>query len=822
MRRKYLKFVAVMVFLTFLLGCIGQKEEQILEEPEEREEREEPRLEPVVSLSQLNFELEDFIGEKVWVLGFYGDDRITGDGVGFLVLDFYMLIIDKPLSPHSFVRLDGNLPPYEMNSAEVLVYGEVKDFAATYNAFCVSPTPLITVEDYHLVTPPEWGGAERSFSLSLGSSLSFSSAFTGVKGLFSTVLDYFFVDAQKNNNRALIISGGVDKNSNHARYKDEVAATHKKLKDLGYTDDQIDVVHNNGEAIKVNGKNIVDSKATKEKIKEIIEKYKDKMPASSTLTIFVSDHGAGYNPDAGYNGEKTGSSHENETGKTYPESELKIDCKAKVYRQTVWTNRLREAWWVYMDKKKNQLQLYKRENGKWVLKGSDTNKDGRIEESETGQDIDGDGDKDNVGWSEGDLGNWQHRTNQWDTNKDGQNDVRARWDGAKYVVEKKKNGTWGEVGKDTNGDNVIDSTDGGIDWNGDGDKNDRVGFHEGICLWGTEVLWDDELAKMLEPLQKKGIHILVKMCSCHSGGFIGNLKWIVEKIVTFAGEDTYHHDLGYKDGKWYSAAQRAFLNTLDGTNVESWDKAFEEGKKADDKAWDDWKRSTPGKTNDYYNKFKNEHQKWEKPLHESGSMFGEDNGSYIIVLEIPKGLEGTVYDIEIYFGLQSPKWAQGKVLEVPEGFSKEEIPGGIRITSDKPFPSNPVVFRVEGLQNAENVRVELTGKDHTSLGYIKPSKVPHWVLECTLTLSTATGMEYREASTEEKEKMLDKPETQYIEDMKADLRIYIRSTHPSVTEDMRECAKNLLEYLNSDSVSQKEKEQIAKLYWETIKSVLSG
>jgi hypothetical protein len=36
-------------------------------------------------------------------------------------------------------------------------------------------------------------------------------------------------------------------------------------------------------------------------------------------------------------------------------------------------------------------------------------------------------------------------------------------------------------------------------------------------------------------------------------------------------------------------------------------------------------------------------------------------------------------------------------------------------------------------------------------------------------------------------------QTQYIEDMKAELLIYIRSTHPSVTEEMRECAKSLLD-----------------------------
>lgn len=176
----------------------------------------------------------------------------------------------------------------------------------------------------------------------------------------------------------------------------------------------------------------MDSKATIQKIKEILEKYKDEMPASSTLPIFVTDHGAGYKPDKGYNGAKTGSSYENKNGKTYLEKELKIDCRAKVYRECTWKNQKNEVWWVYIDKNTNRLKLYKKEGGKWVLKGSDKNGDGRIEESETGQDIDGDGDKDNVGWSQTALGAWKYRTNEWDTDKDGKKDVRAKWDGNQW------------------------------------------------------------------------------------------------------------------------------------------------------------------------------------------------------------------------------------------------------------------------------------------------------------------------------------------------------------------------------------------------------
>jgi len=138
-----LKYIALGLFLVslFLPGCVEQKGTG-------------QTLEPVVFLPQLNFELQDFIGEKVWATGFYGDDRFTGDGVGFLVLSFRMLKIDEELAEHLFARLDGDLPPYEMNGAEVLVYGEVKDFAQAYGVFTVAPTPLVTVEKYQILTPP--------------------------------------------------------------------------------------------------------------------------------------------------------------------------------------------------------------------------------------------------------------------------------------------------------------------------------------------------------------------------------------------------------------------------------------------------------------------------------------------------------------------------------------------------------------------------------------------------------------------------------------------------------------------------------------------
>jgi len=101
-RFKYI--VAALLLVSFLLsGCTGQGK---------------PR--DVVSLITLNFELEDFIGKKIWTSGFYGDGSFTGDGVGFLVTDFDMLIVNEKLPDHRFARLDGELPPYDMSGEAII------------------------------------------------------------------------------------------------------------------------------------------------------------------------------------------------------------------------------------------------------------------------------------------------------------------------------------------------------------------------------------------------------------------------------------------------------------------------------------------------------------------------------------------------------------------------------------------------------------------------------------------------------------------------------------------------------------------------------
>jgi hypothetical protein len=574
--------IALLVVCLLLASCGGEVDDEVTELP----------LTPVVLIPQLNFELDDFIGEKVWTVGFYGNDSFTGDGVAFLVLNFNMLVVNEKLPEHSFARLDGNLPPSDMNSAEILVYGEVKDFAQTYDLFTIEPTPLVTVEEYYILSEPSGVGEwEDSYILSALSSpielIPTTEAFAAEgTGEGANVKDC---------DRALIISGGVDASNNHTRYTKDVIAKYKKLKELGFKDDQIAVLYGNGTAINVDGTNITDAKASKQAVNETLEKFKNEMTCCCTLTIFVTDHGTGYNQDQCYHGARPALDPTRESGKTYAENTtVCVNLLKKVYRWAeLWTVN-GKAFLAIENPITGQVSVYMRQGGTWVLKGFDDDGDGRITEAELdGEDLDGTANT-NVGFKVADITSrlrapLTQQDNEWDTDGDGNIDVKATWNAtrARYVLERLKDGVWQEMASDTNGDYIIDKDDGGIDWNLDGDTDDQIGFHEGINLWGWgEVLWDDELADLLKPLHDKGIHILVEMMQCFSGGFVENLKGIVEKIVTAASEDTPSWARKDGHGGYENTFELAFADNLKGIDTKSWNTAFEEGKKADTAKWE--------------------------------------------------------------------------------------------------------------------------------------------------------------------------------------------------------------------------------------------
>ena len=672
-------------------------------------------LERVYLLNELSFEFEELMGEKVWCLGIYGDTRFSDLGVGFLVLDYDMLMVDEELEEHGHAILDGDLPPAGNDGDELLVLGEVSEFGEAHGVFVSEPTPLITVESYHVL---------RKDARTESWEDSFISAFTGeMAALFAPTVRVTASDAPVGTkptdcDRALILSGGIDAKNNKPRYQDNIKLKYAKLKELGFPVGHIDVLYNDGGNIGAGADAIATQKSTKENIKKTLEKYGEEMQGSCTLTIFVTDHGAGYNTDQGYLGTRPAfeGSEEYAEGTTYPENTFKIDARKKVYRLTTWTNTHGDTWKVTIDKVSNRLKLYKREGGKWVYKGEDANGDGRINESETNEDIDGDGDKDNLGWNEADVGPWKHKDNTWDTDRDGKKDVRIRWDAIanRYLFERFVDPDWKKMGEDHGGDFIIDSTDGGVDWNLDGDKNDRVGFHEGINLWGRgkdSILWDDEFAAMLDELDDKDIHVVIEMVQCFGGGFIPNCEGIVEKIVTGASEDTKHTNRIGEGGKIYAAIEKALIENLHGIDVESWDYAFEKAKKADQDAWTA-EGSAP--------KYKNEPQAWGKAVIPTDSVIAWKDGNYDLVLRLPEGLEGKVYDMEVLYGLQKPRWSGGSISEVPKGFGWETTPGGIRVKTTAPFPLTPLLFKLHGTGGDGAIKVQLTDKQHEPIGYFTP------------------------------------------------------------------------------------------------------
>ncbi|MDY6894019.1 MAG: hypothetical protein SVO01_01165, partial [Thermotogota bacterium] len=289
-------------------------------------------MEDVLLLPQLNFQLDEFIGEKVWVCGIYGDSKFGCDGAAFLVLNFLMLTVSEELPEYSFARLDGDLPPPDMNSAYILAYGRVKDFSETYNLFTVNPTPLVTVEKYLIISPPtnEWSWSDSLFKPVDPDALLFlpSSEVYAQDNAEGTKAEYC--------DRALILSGGKDANSNRPWYKHDVIAKYKKLKALGFDDSQIDIIYSDGSDIAIDGRNVTTKEATKNNVQAVIDQYKKDMKPSCTLTIFVTDHGKGYNEAQGYDGARPAFPGEDEhtNGKTYPESTFRIDLQKYVYQST--------------------------------------------------------------------------------------------------------------------------------------------------------------------------------------------------------------------------------------------------------------------------------------------------------------------------------------------------------------------------------------------------------------------------------------------------------------------------------------------------------
>jgi len=671
-------------------------------------------MEDAYPLNELTFELPNLIGRKVWVMGFYGNTQNNGDGVGFLVDNPLRLEVDEVFPHHSFSRLDGNLPPDDWQGSEVLVYGTVKDYAQTYGVPAVQPTPLVTIiqiqrmrlavrtnsweNTFLLDTPPAPAVAPVAALRAADGRVSAAAA-TGTKA--------------QDCDRSVIIAGAVDASSNHARFKENVILKFNKMKELGFTDAQIKVFYHDGSAIAVNGTNVVDDKATKQKIKDHFIALAGEMTGSCTLTLFVTGHGTGYSPEQGYSGARPALSGEDATGgMLYAENTFEIDAREK---RVVPSFELNGNVYSALLTGAADIVLFKRSRGEWKFLGTDANGDNIISETEaSGEDFNDDGDvtDTDVGLQGAELfkrqGNVRYRTNQWDTDGDGVVDVRLRHDGVSFVIERLDAGTWKEMGRDTNGDFMIDATDGGVDWNLDGDKNDQIGFHEGINLLGTEVLWDDEFADMLRPLSDKGIHVLVEMVTSFSGGIVPQLEGLVETIYAGASEDTKHYNRTDAAGKVYAADEKAFLENLQGIDPDSWTAAGFAAIDADNAAAD-----AEGSPKNIYTLLLTKY-------YASTSRFrAEGNGEYTVELDIPKELFAQVWDFEFILGLQKPRWSSvGFPQNLPAGLLALPIAGGVSVFGNRPIPDTTQVrIKVDGAVVTDSIRIEYSDFARQRLGY---------------------------------------------------------------------------------------------------------
>lgn len=689
----------------------------------------ESALETSLLLNELYFEYAERIGEKIWVLGFYGNVEVNNDGAGYLVENMLHLDIDQEQPHHSFARLDGVLPPDDWHGNQVLVYGEIKDFAQQSGEPTSQPTPLISIEKFELVSffeqnnsfensllPPDVA-PENILNAEKPDTVQHTVNYENYYKHQSYSGSSLPGTQAQSCDRSVIISGGIDQSANYSRYIDNVVAKSKKMKELGFTDEQIEVFYNDGAAINVDGGNIVDSNTSKDKIMDHLMSLAATMPGSCTLTIFVTDHGTGHDPNRNYSGARpafTGT--ESTSGALYDENTFSYDARAKTYRSSASFVLAEEQWFVSKEED-GTVKLFRRVGTKWQLQGSNADNDNIISETELGGiDLDGDGIIENdFGFSverlEARLTGRNYRENAWDSDRDGNVDIRVRHDGSRFVFERLVGSQWMEMGRDTNGDFFIDIIDGGVDWNLDGDSADQVGFHEGINLWGNEVLWDDEFADKLKALSEKGVHVMMEMVSCYSGGFVPNVKDYVENIYTGSSEETPHYNRRQADGTYIATDEIEFLNNLEGIDTDSWNAAADEAT-----AIDTATAVEQGATENVH-----VHEQTKRFTTDSEYQQSGATDEYLIELDLPDDLVGDIYDFEFILGLQKPRWSSVTFPDgLPDGLQTEEMPGGIRVFSDQPIEDNQII-RIKAadieLTEEQQIRIEFTDIEHKRLGY---------------------------------------------------------------------------------------------------------
>lgn len=91
---------------------------------------------------------------------------------------------------------------------------------------------------------------------------------------------------------AMLLSGGINKDNNYIRYKNDLEWVYKILvEDCGYCKDAIDVYFANGAAILYDGKKVFTVVANKENVVAYLKAASETLGSSDELVIIVSNHG---------------------------------------------------------------------------------------------------------------------------------------------------------------------------------------------------------------------------------------------------------------------------------------------------------------------------------------------------------------------------------------------------------------------------------------------------------------------------------------------------------------------------------------------------
>ncbi|MDZ4168480.1 MAG: Ig-like domain-containing protein [Coriobacteriia bacterium] len=123
------------------------------------------------------------------------------------------------------------------------------------------------------------------------------------------------------------------------------------------------------------------------------------------------------------------------------------------------------------------------------------------------------------------------RVRSVDMDGDGATDTQVVKDDTGKVTVRRRNATptpeWREAGSDSDGDGDVDGDDGGVDMNGDGDKNDFVGVDDTIQVAGGVEISDDTIAQWLSGFPES-VTIVVILDCCHAGSFVNDMQRLTD------------------------------------------------------------------------------------------------------------------------------------------------------------------------------------------------------------------------------------------------------------------------------------------------------